>query len=203
MGVIKNIVFDVGMVLVDFRWRDYMLDIGIAPELQEPFGERMVKSDFWKDLDRGTEREDEAPSYFKSQMPEYETEIDLFWKDMTDIVREFDYAAPWIHMLKQAGYRVYLLSNYPPKLADLHWNRFSFLPELDGMIVSGHEKMVKPEENIYRLLFERYGLKPEECIFIDDRDDNIRTAESLGMRGIVFKNYEQAAAALRDAGVIF
>jgi HAD superfamily hydrolase (TIGR01509 family) len=71
------------------------------------------------------------------------------------------------------------------------------------MVISAVEKMVKPEPDIYRLLMERYGLVAEECIFLDDRADNIETARQLGMAGIVFQDYEQAKKELEYAGVSF
>lgn len=203
MSRIKNVIFDVGMVLIDFRWREYMLDLGIPESVADDLGARMVMSDFWKDLDRGSVLEKDAPDYYKKQIPEYAGEIDLFWKDMTDIVREFDYAAPMIRGLKEAGYGVYLLSNYPLNLSKLHWEKFSFINEIDGKVISAVEKMVKPEEDIYKLLFERYHLIPEECVFLDDKEENIETAIRLGMKGIVFRSYEEAEERLKQAGVEF
>lgn len=203
MNKIKNVIFDVGMVLVDFRWHDYMMDLGISEPAADELGKRMIMSEFWKELDRGAALEKNAPDYFKGLMPEYAEEIDLFWKNPKELVREFDYAAPMIRGLKKAGYRVYLLSNYPAELSELHWPAFSFFHDIDGKIISAVEGLVKPEEQIYRLLMKRYRLKPEECIFLDDREDNINTARKLGMTGIVFYSYEEAAEELKKAGVLF
>jgi putative hydrolase of the HAD superfamily len=203
MSRIKNIIFDMGMVLVNFRWQAYMADLGFPEPVIAELGEKMVMSQYWKDLDRGAVREEDAPAYFKGLMPQYEKEIDLFWEKIADIVCEFDYAAPMIRGLHNAGYKVYLLSNYPLKLSELHWPTFSFIHEVDGMVISAVEKMVKPEPDIYQLLMERYGLVAEECIFLDDRADNIETARQLGMAGIVFQDYEQAKKELEYAGVFF
>jgi putative hydrolase of the HAD superfamily len=180
-----------------------MVDLGFDKNVIEELGEKMVMSEFWKDLDRGKEREADAPGYFKNIMPQYKREIDLFWENIADIVREYDYAAPMIRKLRKAGYKVYLLSNYPLKLAELHWPSFSFINDVDGKVISAVEKMVKPERDIYNLLIERYQLCPEECVFLDDRLDNIETAIQIGMQGIVFKNYELAVAELSKAGVSF
>jgi putative hydrolase of the HAD superfamily len=203
MSKIKNVIFDVGMVLVNFRWYDYMVDLGFDKNVIEELGEKMVMSEFWKDLDRGKEREADAPEYFKAIMPKYKREIDLFWENIADIVREYDYSAPMIQKLHKAGYKVYLLSNYPLRLSELHWPSFSFINDVDGKVISAVEKMVKPEPHIYNLLMERYQLCPEECIFLDDRLDNIETARQLGMQGIVFQNYELAVEELNKAGVSF
>jgi putative hydrolase of the HAD superfamily len=201
MSRIRNVIFDMGMVLINFRWYDYMEDLGFDKPVIEELGEKMVMSEFWKELDRGTRQEDDAPAYFKGMMPQYEREIDLFWENIADIVCEFDYAAPLVRKLHEAGYKVYLLSNYPEKLAELHWPSFSFINEVDGKVISAVEKMAKPEPDIYRMLLERYELCPEECIFLDDRPDNIDTARRLGMQGIVFQSYESAVRELKKAGV--
>jgi putative hydrolase of the HAD superfamily len=201
MAAIQNVIFDMGMVLVNFRWREYMEDLGFDKPLIEELGEKMVMSDFWHDMDRGVRDEDEAPDYFKSVMPQYAKEIDLFWANIADIVTEFDYAAPLIRKLHEAGYRVYLLSNYPAKLADLHWSTFSFIRDVDGMVISAKEHLVKPDRKIYELLISRFHLVPEECIFLDDLEKNIAAAQEVGMKGIVFQSYEQALAELEQAGV--
>jgi putative hydrolase of the HAD superfamily len=201
MAAIQNVIFDMGMVLVNFRWREYMADLGFDKPLIEELGEKMVMSQFWNDMDRGVRDEDEAPDYFKSVMPQYAKEIDLFWANIADIVTEFDYSAPLIRKLHEEGYRVYLLSNYPGKLADLHWPTFSFIHDVDGMVISAKEHMVKPDCKIYELLISRYHLVPEECIFLDDLEKNIAAAQEVGMKGIVFQSYEQALKELGQAGV--
>lgn len=66
------------------------------------------------------------------------------------------------------------------------FERFDFLSLLEGTVVSGIEKEVKPEPQIYRILLDRYSLKPEESVFIDDKEANVATARELGMHGIVF-----------------
>lgn len=199
---IKNVIFDMGMVLVNFRWRDYMMDLGFDKAVIEELGKKMVMSEFWEDMDRGIRNEEDALIYFKTELPQYEKEINLFWKNIADIVCEFDYAAPLIHKLHEAGYRIYLLSNYPLGLSELHWPNFSFINDVDGKVISAVEKMVKPEPDIYKLILNRYQLIPKECIFIDDRVDNVNTAKKLGMKGIVFQNYEQMVAEMQQAMVL-
>jgi putative hydrolase of the HAD superfamily len=100
--------------------------------------------------------------------------------------------------LKEKGLKIYLLSNYPKSIFALHEERgkFTFIDKIDGRVVSGFEGMVKPDAEIYKLLMDRYGLKAEECVFIDDRPENIEAAKALGMEGIVFESYEQASEEL-------
>ena len=188
---IKNVIFDVGDVLVDFRYRDYMRDLGFSEESAEFLTENMIFTDFWEGMDLGVRDVSDAKDYFSDKYPELKNEIHEFWTHIESIVAEFDYAAPMIRSLKKRGYKIFLLSNYPDKLADMHWKRFTFLDELDGYIISAKVKLAKPDPAIYRMLMDRYGLKAEECIFIDDRQNNIDTAKSLGMETVLFTGYSE------------
>ncbi len=197
--MIKNIVFDVGNVLVHFRWYDYMLDLGISPENTEFLGKNMVLTPFWDRMDLGIENEDLACEHFKKEFPELEREIELFWGNMEEIVREFDYSSELLKALKEMGYGVYVLSNYPPKMYALHWPTFRFRDYDDGEVVSGLEKIAKPDAAIFALLCERYGLNPAECLFVDDRKLNVDAAVDFGMQGFHFteKDGESALDRLR------
>ncbi len=200
-GNIKNIVFDIGDVLVYFRYREYMRDLGFSEELVELFSNEMVLTPYWHELDRGTEDEDMAPEYFRNKLPQYKDEVDLFWKDLSTIVEEYTYSKALVCALKDAGYGVYALSNYPDKLSDLHWAHFTFLPDMDGYIISAKEKLVKPEPEIYKLLESRFGLNLSECVFVDDREDNVKTARALGMTGIHFQGLPAFVEELNALGV--
>ena len=142
-------------------------------------------------MDCGREDVDDACEHFCELFPELKDKIMLFWDRIEDIVGEYDYSLPLIRSAKENGYKVFLLSNYPDKLADMHWKRFSFLPEVDGYIISAKVKLAKPDKKIYLMLMDRYRLMPEECVFIDDREDNLVPARELGMETIHFKSYEE------------
>ena len=97
-------------------------------------------------------------------------------------------------LLKEQGYKVFLLSNYGKTSfeAARDHGRLSFLPLVDGSVISYEVQIVKPEPGIYHALLEKYDLKAEECVFLDDRADNIEAARALGFLGIVVESYEQA-----------
>ena len=103
-----------------------------------------------------------------------------------------------VRAAKERGYHVYLLSNYPRDIFTLHAGNgsFPFLDYVDGKVVSGFVQMIKPDTDIYKCLMDKYTLKPEECIFIDDREENIQGAINVGMQGIVFQNFIQASSEL-------
>ena len=201
MSVYKNVIFDVGDVLISFRYRDYMRDLGFPEETIEFLKDNMIFTDFWGKMDRGEEDIEEARDHFCELYPELKQEIELFWKNIEDIVAEYDYARPLIQSVKEKGYKVFLLSNYPAKLSDMHWARFTFLPEMDGYIISAKVHLAKPDPAIYRMLMDRYRLKPEESIFIDDNPVNVEAAEKLGIRAIHFTDYESLLRELKDIGL--
>lgn len=195
--MIKNVIFDIGMVLINFRYREYMEELGFSKELQEIFCEKIIENILWGELDLGVRETEDIIREMKSRVLEYPAEADAFFDRINDIVETFPYALPWIRGLKQKGYRVYLLSNYPKELFALHAKeKFTFADAVDGRIVSGYVKMVKPDPEIYKLLCMTYNLKPEECVFLDDREDNLESAGALGFHTVRFQNYEQAKTEL-------
>lgn len=186
----KNIIFDVGDTLISFRYRGYMHDLGFSDETVEFLVDNMIFTDFWEDMDAGKKDMDEACAFFCEKYPDLKNEITAFWTNIEDIVSEYDFAYPLIMSMKEKGYKVYLLSNYPAKLADMHWPKFSFLKEMDGYIISARVGLTKPGEKIFHMLMDRYRMHAEECVFIDDNKDNIDTANRLGITGILFTGYE-------------
>lgn len=199
---IKNIVFDVGMVLIDFCWREYCSDMGFSETTIDKFAKNVVLTDIWNQLDHGTISLEEANKIFKERIPECANEIDLFWENKEKMVKEYAYAVPLIRELKDNGYNVFLLSNYPKDMYETQWPLFHFLKEVDGYVVSSLEKKIKPTPDIYELLCSRYHLSPKECLFVDDRLENVEAAIGCGMKGVVFVDYESFRYYLIKDGVL-
>jgi 2-haloacid dehalogenase len=80
------------------------------------------------------------------------------------------------------------LTNWSAETFKIAWEKFPFFKEFDGIVVSGQEKILKPDKRIYYRLLDRYNLKVENIIYIDDNIDNIRAAEEIGMVSILFEN---------------
>ena len=198
--MIKNVIFDVGNVLVDFRWRELMEDLELPKELQSVFEKSAFTSPWWGQLDLGVMEEEDILVKLREDNREHLEEFNLVWDNRDKLVEPYDYAVSWIDSLKQQGRKVYLLSNYPKNMFTLHTEcgAFPFIDHVDGKVVSGFVKMVKPNADIYEYLMKQYDLKAEECVFLDDRLDNVEGARALGMKGIVVKSYEQANAELKE-----
>ncbi len=193
--MIKSIIFDIGNVLARFRWAELFTDLGFEGEAFERIAAATVQHPtLWNEFDRSLMSDAEIIAGCIEQAPEYEKEIRLLFSKTELLAEEYAYSRDWINNLKERGYQVYLLSNYGKtsfEAAKEH-GRLSFLPLVDGGVISYEVKMVKPEPGIYQELLEKYSLKADECVFLDDRADNIQVAKELGFYGIVVESEVQA-----------
>ncbi len=196
--MIRNVIFDIGNVLTDFRWKEFLEDKGFSGEVLDRIAKASVLSPVWLELDRGVWTFEQVMAGFVKNAPELEKEFHAAFDDMTDIVTIRDYAVDWVRNLKKQGRSVYFLSNFSEKIERECEKALIFREEMDGGILSWMDKVIKPDPAIYQLLLRRYGLAPEECLFIDDSPANVQAGEALGIRGIVFESKEQAWNAIMD-----
>ncbi len=199
--MIRNIIFDIGNVLVDFDWEGYIRGFHFDRETEERIAKATVLSPTWNEFDRGARTDEELIADFVKNDPQMEAGIRKICENIHDMLKRRDYAIPWIEEFKAKGYRVFYLSNFSRKAEVECADSLDFLTHLEGGILSYQEKVIKPEPEIYNLLMERYNLIPEECVFMDDRSDNCEGAEALGIHAIVFHTKEQAEEALKKLGV--
>lgn len=158
----------------------------------------MMQSPQWAEIDRGVWTMEELLDRFVANDPELEQEIRTVFSDLSTIVREREGSRAWIRSLKEAGYKVYYLSNFSRKVETEAAGELSFLEEMDGGILSYQEHLIKPDRAIYELLMKRYGLSPEESVFLDDTQENVEAAEALGIWGIRVESQEQAKYRLQE-----
>jgi len=200
--MIRNIVFDMGNVLI--QWRpDVMIDrLGVAkkdhPQLiREVFGQ--VE---WVQMDRNVISREDAAAAMCRRLPErlHDAARALvfdWWKRPLILVEGM---AELIREIKGLGYGIYLLSNAgvdQPKFFD----RIPGSECFDGRIISADYKLLKPQPELYHILLQKYSLKAEECFFIDDLNINIEAAVLVGMSGTVFRGVEELRRDLIAAGV--
>ena len=198
--MITAVVFDIGMVLADFRYRDYMRrDLGFPEDLVEHFVDRIIINPLWDELDLSIRPHEEIVQEMIARVPGYEREAEIFFQHIVNIAAPYPYAAGWLKESKERGYGGYLLSNYPDWIYTLHEReRFDFAKYADGKIISGYEKIAKPDPAIYQLLLSRYHLNASECVFTDDREINVAAAIDCGLHSFVFLNYADARTQLES-----
>lgn len=199
--MIRNIVFDIGNVLACFRWRDLFAELGFTGEKFDRIAAATIlHPTMWPEFDRSLKSDEEIIASCIERAPEYEEDIRMLFEKTELLVEEYVYSYHWIKDLKERGYKVYLLSNYGRTSfeAAVAHGRLSFLPLIDGRVISYEVRIVKPEPGIYEALIKKYDLVPEECVFLDDKEDNVQTARECGFYGIVVEGYEQASKALNN-----
>lgn len=200
--MIKNIIFDVGMVLVDFCWADLLKRLGITGEVFEAVANATVRAQDWNEFDRSAKPDGQLLADLKANAPEYGQQIQLFWDNMAGMIRQYPYAKPWITSLKESGYQVYILSNYSRRTYELTKDEgLSFLPLADGAVFSFETGYIKPEKEIYHFIMDKYALSPEACVFIDDNAANLVYPRELGWSTVQFQEFSQVQEELKALGV--
>ncbi len=199
--MISTIIFDIGNVLTDFRWREFFREKGYPEEIYERICKATVGSDCWREYDRGVLSDEEILLKFIENDPGIEAELRESLRDTKGIVTPRDYAIPWVKELKEKGYKVLYLSNFSEKIARECADSLEFIPYTDGGILSYKDKVIKPQPEIYQLLIDRYNLKPEECVFLDDMEGNLLGAQKFGIHTILYTDRESALLELEKLGV--
>lgn len=192
---IKNIVFDFGGVLVDWNPRHLYKNHFQDTNEMEFFLQNICTEEWNIEQDRGRSLS-EATIDLQKKFPEHSASISLFY-DQWEVMLKGEIAGTVaiLHKLKEK-YPLYGLTNWSSETIHIAYERFSFFQEFKGIVVSGTEKLIKPDKRIYQLLLDRYSIKAEESIFIDDNVNNIKAAKELGFYAIHFENPTQLEAAL-------
>lgn len=190
--MIRNIILDIGDVLVKSNYRRFFADKGYDDEMIGRLEKATFFSPVWKELDRGVWNFSQVVDGFVKNDPEIEEQLRSVFDDTGGFITAYPYAVIWIRELKESGLKVFCLSNISGKICDDCANELKFLEYVDGKLLSYRERLIKPDPEIFRLLLNRYGLSAEECIFIDDMEQNVTAARALGIHGIVFKEQRQA-----------
>ena len=203
MSEIKSIIFDLGGVLIDWNPRYVYRKIFKTEEEMEWFLENVTTSDWNENQDAGYPIH-KATEELIAKHPEWEPQIKAYygrWLEMLgDAIQE---TVEIFHQLKQSGkYKLYALTNWSAETFPHALERFEFFKWFDGIVVSGEEKMRKPSPEFYKILLDRYNLKPSETIFTDDSLRNIKAAEQIGIRTIHFQSPQQLRGELISAGLL-
>ncbi len=201
--MIDTIIFDLGGVLINWQPRsiytdyfeteaelDYFFDHVCTMEWNE-------KQDEDRSLREGTESK-------VAEFPSFEEPIRMYydrWKDM--IIGQFDETVAVLEMLhKKKEYRLLALTNWSAETFPYPLQKFEFLSWFEGIVVSGEEKVCKPDERIYRILLERYKVDAAKSVFIDDNKRNVEAAVDVGMNGIHFERAGKLVAQLSLYGIL-
>ena len=178
-----NIIFDIGKVLIDFDWDAFVNGLFDA-ETAAAVTEAMWHNPDWVEFDRGVLSDEQVLKLFIAKAPAYEREIRIAFAKVGSCPKLRPTTIPMIKQLKAEGHRVFYLSNYFEYLMHAAPWALEFTGYTDGGVFSCFEHEVKPDPAIFQILCDRYSLKKEESVFIDDNLPNVRGAEAFGIRAI-------------------
>lgn len=182
----NNIIFDYGNVLVQWHPEKIFAEY-FGDQVKAWWFLRHVADNDWRQRIDAGESYDGCVDELQRRHPEYSEAIALYrdkWAEM--LTGEMPGMRELIGELKAAGRQLYGLTNWSMETFPTARERFTILQLIDRYVVSGQEHLVKPDPRLFRVLLDRYGLKAEECIFIDDNPDNVAAANGLGLHGIIF-----------------
>ncbi len=188
---IDAVVLDVGNVLILFDPKARLAE-KYGQEMAEKIHPWVFGSKHWLEMDRGILTEDEVKARMKNDAPAELAEwIDRAIADYPPMGIPMPESLAYLPRLKAAGYKLYILSNYGEQYFEITNQLHPVFGDIDGFILSGREKVLKPTPHIYRALLDRFNLVPERSIFYDDVQANIDGAKKLGMQGRVFTTPSQ------------
>ena len=200
--MIKNIVFDFGGVLVKYDFLAFFARCLGSEEQARQFLAQVFTEENNARLDKADKPFDQYIAEWKREWPQYAETFDLFDTHYTDIfTSEVPGIVDLMEQLKAKGYRLLGLSNWSTKVFDVMRKFPKPFALLDDSLISYQVHLLKPSEAIYAAFCQKFGVKPDECLFIDDKTENIEGARRAGWHGVVFSTTEQLRQSLLEAGV--
>lgn len=203
--MIKNIIFDLGGVLIDWN-PEYVF-------LKEFRGDRDKMNYFLNHICSWEWNMNQDAGYPIAKatkerialFPEHKSLIEMYygrWEEMLGYAHE-ETVALLKALYENKNYNIYALTNWSGETFPVALKKFKWLQWFKGILVSGDEGMRKPFPEIYQLMLKRYHLQAKECIFIDDSLKNIEGCEAVDIKGIHFTNAEQLKISLKNLGIVF
>ncbi|AMR39894.1 HAD family phosphatase [Elizabethkingia anophelis] len=181
--IIKNIIFDFGGVLMDWNPKYLYQNVFNSEEEMNFFLDNIATLKWNAEQDRGRSFQ-EATEILQNQYPEFSKEIALYYSQWPVMLKGTIEENVSILRNLHGRYQLYGLTNWSAESFPYAYKNYDFFSLFNGIVVSGEEKLIKPDERIYELLLNRYNLNASECLFIDDNYENIRTAQAMDFNTI-------------------
>ena len=200
--MIKNIIFDFGGVLMDWNPRYFFKDYFNDDEKVEYFLKNIVVDEWNAEQDRGRTLAEGTEIQVKKH-PDWEKEIRAYYDNWTTMLKsDIPENVAVLRKLGNTDYKLYGLTNWSAETFPYALANYDFFELFEGkIVVSGEEKLIKPDPEIWKVLLNRYNIKAEESVFIDDNAKNIEVAKSLGFKVIHITYKTDLELELRNLGV--
>lgn len=194
-----NLIFDVGDVLLEYRWKNMLMDYGLSETDALRIGREVFdESDsLWHRFDLGLITPEELIASYAHKYPKDAETIAWFINHGEYMHVPRPAVWKYIHQLREKGFHIYLLSNYSEALFQKHTEYADFMQDIDGLIVSYMIHQAKPDQAIYKALCDKYDLEPGSCLFFDDRAENVQGAQDFGMSAVQVTSQDSLLEHLR------
>jgi 2-haloacid dehalogenase len=201
---IKNIIFDFGGVLMDWNPRYYFKNHFNDDDKMEFFLKNIATDEWNIEQDRGRSLA-EGTEIQIEQFPDWKKNIRAYYDNWTTMLKgDIPENVAVLRKLENSNYELFGLTNWSAETFPFALKNYDFFKIFkDKIVVSGTEKLIKPDPKIWELLLNRYKIKAEESVFIDDNFKNIETAKSLGFICVHIQENTNLENELRDLGVKF
>ena len=199
---LKNIIFDFGGVLIDWNPMYLYGNVFKTEEEMNYFLENVCRYD-WNVLQDAGRSVSEATRLLQKEHPKFSEQISYYygrWEEM--LGGTIDENVKLIKPLKKR-YKLYGLTNWSAETLPIAMEKYSFFKDLDGIVVSGDERVIKPNPKIYEILLNRYSIDAESSLFIDDNADNIETANKMGFKTVHFTDKVNLEQLLKSEKILF
>lgn len=198
----RNIIFDLGNVLITFDPLDFLTHLLNDGEKARLCHSLIIQSPEWRELDRGQISVEQAKSIFIERQPALREAVELFFQHWLSMFQPIEETVTLLDELRAAGYRLYVLSNIIRESYEDLRARLTFWDRFEGVVASYALRTAKPEPGIYRYLLNHYRLNPNECLFIDDMEPNVAGALAVGIPAVRFHSVEDLRRILRERGIL-
>ncbi len=183
---IKNVIFDLGGVILEWNPQKIVSSVFKDPAAQKSILEGIFMHKDWLEFDKGIMEYEDAITLFTERTGFPDTDIKELMKVYMKSLVPIKESIELLEYLYGVGLSLFCLSNINSKVYLYLRNRFDFWDRFQGIVISGHVKMIKPDIEIYRHLIATQGLNPQKSVFIDDNLENVKGAEHVGMKVIRF-----------------
>lgn len=201
---IKNIIFDFGGVVMDWNPRYFFKDYFNDDEKMEFFLKNIATDEWNAEQDRGRTLA-EGTEIQVAKFPQWEKELRAYYDNWTTMLRsDIPKNVEVLRKLEHSNYELFGLTNWSAETFPYALENYDFFKIFDGkIVVSGTEKVIKPDPKIWEVLLERYHIKADESVFIDDNAKNIEVAKALGFITVHITPETDLEKELKDLGLKF
>ncbi len=197
--MIKNLIFDLGNVLLSFRPAEYLAKNKYPETIKAIILSDIFGSAEWQMLDKGEITTPYAIECISKKSSLRKEEIAHIFNLRTDLMFPLNSNVSLLPGLKKRGLKLYYLSNFPGDIFEEIRSGYYFFKHFEGGLISAEAKHAKPDIRIYELLMQKYSLIPDECLFIDDLEVNVISAREFGMKGLFTDGSLEIGRALEKA----